>query len=82
MPSRLLATPWLLQKLLSLESPWPQQPPAQWPRAPQVLPVPKGLVPPPIPPREEKKKINTGEKNTKKFIANYYNNLLKQTACE
>lgn len=58
MPSSFLVIPWLLQKLLSLGSLQPQQPPvpARWLRAPKVVPVPKGLMPPPIHPQEEIKK--------------------------
>lgn len=69
MPSSLLVTLLLLQKLLSLGSPWPQQPPApaRCPRAPKVLAVPKGLMLPPIPPREEKKNKYRGKKYKKVY---------------
>lgn len=51
-------------------------------KSPQSAARAKGPCAPSDPSPGGEKKINTGEKNTKKFIANYYNNLLKQTACE
>lgn len=51
-------------------------------QGPQSAACAKGPRAPSNPSPGGEKKINTGEKNTKKFIANYYNNLLKQTACE
>lgn len=51
-------------------------------QGPQSAARAKGPRAPSDPSPGGEKKINTGEKNTKKFIANYYNNLLKQTACE